>query len=119
MSEKCLAAEEALEIGYFLKGILHDVFRGSCLPECDYVELSGYRRCFYEAWDAAELLDDVLAGSVLTVEQGKAEGHLVLEFLARLNTVEAGVSVGCADVVDLADFFDCLVYVVWGVWFQA
>src|SRR2546422_2715817 len=119
MSEKCLAAEEALEISYFLKGILHDVFRGSCLPECDYVELSGYCGCFDEAWDVAELLDDVLAGVVLTCQYGDAEGHLALELLGRLHTVEAGVSVGCAYVADLADLFDCLVDVVWSVRFQA
>ena len=60
MSEKCLATEEALEISNFLKGILHDVFRGSCLPECDYVELSGYGACFDEAWDVTELLNGIL-----------------------------------------------------------
>jgi len=89
------------------------------LPECDYVELSGYCGCFYEAWYVAELLYDALAGGVLTIQQRNAEGHLALELLGRLNTVEAGVSVGCANVADLADFLDYLVDVVWSVRFQA
>src|SRR5712692_2439504 len=119
ISEKCLALEDACEISYSLNGSLHDVFRGSCLPECYYVELSWYCGCFDEAWDVAELLYDLLAGSVLTVQQGNAEGHLALELLSRHNTVEACVSVGRAYVADLADFFDCLVNVVWCVGFQA
>ncbi len=111
--------EEPWEIGNSLNGVLHDVFRGSCLPECYYVELSGYCGCFDETWYAAELLYDLLAGVVLTSQYRDAEGHLALELLGRLNTVEAGVSVGCAYVADFADFSDCLVDVVRCVGFQA
>ena len=53
ISEKCLAMEDAFEITNFLNGLLHDVFRGSCLPECYDVELSWYGACFYEAWNVA------------------------------------------------------------------
>src|SRR5438876_6986297 len=119
ISEKCLALEDAWESCNSLNSILHDFFRGLCLPECYYVELSGYCGCFDEAWDVAELLYDVLAGVVLTCQYGDAEGHLALELLGRLHTVEAGVSVGRTNVADLADFFDCLVDVVWSVRFQA
>src|SRR5213594_3892642 len=105
--------EDAFEITNSLNGSLHDVFRGSCLPECYDVELSWYCGCFDEAWYVAELLDDVLAGGVLTVQQRNAEGHLALELLSGLNTVEARVSIGGAYVIDLADFLDCLVDVVW------
>src|SRR5207247_6713911 len=119
ISEKCLALEDAWESCNSLNGILHDFFRGLCLPECYYVELSGYCGCFDEAWDVAELLYDVLAGVVLTCQYGDAEGHLALELLGRLHTVEAGVSVGCAYVADLAEFFDCRVDVLWGVRGQA
>src|SRR5437762_13657170 len=119
VSEKCLALEDAWESCNSLNGILHDFFRGLCLPECYYVELSGYCGCFDEAWDVAELLYDVLAGVVLTCQYGDAEGHLALELLGRLHTVEAGVSVGRPYVTDLADFFDCLIDVVWSVWLQA
>ena len=68
VSENCLALEDTIKVTNSLNGGLHNLFRGLCLPECYNVELSGYRRCFYEAWDAAELLDDLLAGSVLTVQ---------------------------------------------------
>src|SRR5438552_17340130 len=119
ISEKCLALEDAWEGCNSLNSILHDVFRGLCLPECYDVELSGYCGCFDEAWDVAELLYDVLAGVVLTGQYGDAEGHLALELLGRLHAVEAGVSVGCAYVADLADLFDCLVDVVCSVRFPA
>src|SRR2546425_9116869 len=62
ISEKCLALEDAWESCNSLNSILHDFFRGLCLPECYDVELSGYCSCFDEAWDVAELLYDVLAG---------------------------------------------------------
>ena len=69
ISEKCLAMEDAFEITNFLNGLLHDVFRGSCLPECYDVELSWYGACFYEAWNVAELLNGVLDRCVLNVQQ--------------------------------------------------
>src|SRR5437667_2232185 len=119
VSEKCLALEDAWESCNSLNSILHDFFRGLCLPECYYVELSGYCGCFDEAWDVAELLYDVLAGVVLTCQYGDAEVRVPPDGLARLHTVEAGVSVGRTNVADLADFFDCLVDVLWSVRFQA
>src|SRR5207237_10829261 len=100
-------------------GFLAVFFRVVCLPVCYLVDLSGYFGCLVEVWDVAEVFYDVLAGVVLTCQYGDAEGHLALELLARLHTVEAGVSVGCAYVADLTDFFDCLVDVVWSVRFQA
>src|SRR5207253_3527904 len=60
ISEKCLAAEDTFEMINFLKRSLHDVFRGSCLPECDNVELSGYGACFHEARYITELLNGIL-----------------------------------------------------------
>src|SRR6267143_13372 len=68
ISEKCLALEDTFEMSNFLKRSLHDVFRGSCLPECDYVELSGYGACFYKAWNVAELLNGILDWGVLYVQ---------------------------------------------------
>ena len=68
MSEKCLALEDTFEMSNFLKRSLHDVFRGSCLPECDYVELSGYGACFYKAWNVTELLNGILDWGVLYVQ---------------------------------------------------
>src|SRR5437879_12176267 len=70
--------------------------------------MSVYCGCFDEACDVAELLYDVLAGVVLTCQYGDAEGHLALELLGRLHTVEAGVSVGCTSVAELTAVFDCL-----------
>ncbi len=50
----------------------------------------------------------MLSPVVLTGQYRYAEGHLALELLGRLNTVEAGVSVSCPYVADLADSLDCL-----------
>src|SRR5579864_4449619 len=68
VSEKCLAAEDAFAIANFLKRGFHDFFRGSCLPECYYVELSWYCGCFDEAWNVAELLDCILGCVMLYVQ---------------------------------------------------
>src|SRR5436853_3305401 len=93
ISEKCLALEDAWESCNSLNSILHDFFRGLCLPECYDVELSGYGGCFDEAWDVAELLYDVLAGVVLTCQYGDAEGHLALDRKStRLNSSHLGIS---------------------------